>query len=358
MQKITKNGMLILLIFALVGQSCKKDNNKNVPEPPQPKKYVVTTLAGAGTNGFANGAAATAQFNDPSDVVIRLDGAVLVADGGNHRIRRIANGQVTTYAGSGNADTASGVGENAAFRFPVRLAADNTGSIFTLDANDPRIRGIRTDALVNTLAGPGERGFANGNVGVAKFGQAFGITVDAQGNIYIADSENHRIRRISPDGQVTKVAGTGEEGIVDGDATTQAKFFFPEGIVIDGQGNLYVADVNRIRKITPAGFVTTLTGTATPGFKDGGPGEAQFLLIEDMVIDAQGNLYVTDNNSVRKISPQGNVTTIAGTGQPGFNDGDGPAAKFNEPQGLGIDAQGNIYVADFNNHRVRKISFQ
>ena len=153
-------------------------------------------------------------------------------------------------------------------------------------------------------------------------------------------------------------AGNGAEGFIDGDIAT-AHFRFPDGIAIDGQGDLYVADAGNlcIRKVTPAGVVSRLAGSGTRGTADGNATDAQFNLIGDIVADSRGNLYVTDDNSIRKITPQGVVSTIAGS-TAGYVDGDGATAKFRNPIGLGIDAQGNIYVADGNNNRIRKISFQ
>lgn len=145
-------------------------------------------------------------------------------------------------------------------------------------------------------------------------------------------------------------------GFQDGNGDI-AQFFFPQGIVIDKHGNLFVADQNRIRKITSAGVVSTFAGDESTGFADGGPGEAQFTEIEDLVIDEEGNIYAADENRVRKISPEGVVSTIAGS-TIGFQDGEGSSAKFNGALGLGIDKQGNIYVADANNRRIRKISFE
>jgi sugar lactone lactonase YvrE len=185
-----------------------------------------------------------------------------------------------------------------------------------------------------------------------------GIVADPEGNIYVSDYNNQRIRKIRVPGQVTTVAGNGTIGFKNGIRET-AQFNFPGGIAIDKQGNLYVADGlnSRIRKITPGGQVSTFAGSGISGQADGDAAVAQFIYINDIVIDNKGNLYVTDDNRIRKISPQGVVSTIAGS-IAGYADGDGLSAQFNEPTGLGIDAQGNIYVADTSNNRIRKISFK
>lgn len=171
-------------------------------------------------------------------------------------------------------------------------------------------------------------------------------------------SINERVRKISTGGQVSTYAGNGMEGITDGDLST-AQFRFPAGIAFDELGNLFMCDAGNlcIRKVTPAGVVSRFAGSGTKGTADGNATNAQFYAIIDLIADSQGNLYVIDDNRIRKVTPQGDVSTIAGS-NAGFADGEGTIAKFKNPLGLGIDTQGNIYVADVNNNRVRKITFQ
>lgn len=351
---------LLLTMIVLVGIfGCKKD--REVPAiPPDPlpheKKWIVSTVAGDGRPFFSDGSVLMASFRLPFDVAIAADGAIYVADLHNHRIRKISAGVVTTFAGMDRQDTANGSGISAGYSFPSRLAFDGAGNLFTLDFGDARVRKITATGLVTTYAGTVAKDFRDGPVATAQFNSSFGIVIDADGNIYIGDSDNRRIRKIDTNGQVMTVAGTGEMGFKDGNGDI-AQFFFPQGIVIDKQGNLFVADQNRIRKITPAREVSTFAGNGFVGFVDGPPGEAQFSEIEDLAIDEQGNIYAADESRIRKISPQGIVSTIAGS-TVGFQDGEGSTAKFNGALGLGIDKEGNIYVADGNNYRVRKISFQ
>jgi sugar lactone lactonase YvrE len=170
---------------------------------------------------------------------------------------------------------------------------------------------------------------------------------------------NNRIRKISLTGQISTIAGSNIAGFRNGNSAG-AQFSFPGGIAIDGQGNLYIADRGnfRIRKITPAGDVSTFAGSGTAGSADGNADAAEFSHdMHDIVIDGQGNLYIADGDRIRRVTPQGVVSTIAGS-TFGFKDGDGSSAKFNLPNGMTIDAQGNIYVADLNNNRIRKISFE
>jgi sugar lactone lactonase YvrE len=233
---------------------------------------------------------------------------------------------------------------------------DAEGNLYTLDAADPRIRKINPDADVSIYAGAKTFGYRDGAIDTAQFGQSFGIVTDEYGNIYLADSQNDRIRKISVAKKVTTVAGTGIQGYANGNVDT-AQFYFATGIAIDKKGNLFVSDGTRIRQITPAGIVSTFAGSNIRGHMDGKGGTARFSKIEDIAIDEKGNIYATDEHRIRKITPQGIASTVAGS-IAGYEDGDAVSAKFNGPQGLAIDKQGNIYVADFNNRRIRKILFQ
>jgi sugar lactone lactonase YvrE len=320
------------------------------------KNCVVTTIAGDGEPGFVDGPAMKARFKSPLDLAVLPDGKIYVADAFNSCIRKIEEGQVTTFAGNGNANTTDGKSTAARFKIPNRLALDVNGNLYTLDAADPRVRKISPAAEVSTWAGTGKIGFKDGDAANAEFGQSFGIVSDLAGNIYVADSQNNRIRKIFPNRKVITVAGTGIQGNANGKGDI-AQFYFATGIVIDKPGNLFVSDINRIRKITPAGVVSTFAGSNFSGHVDGKRGVARFSQIEDLVIDEWGNIYLTDENRVRKITPQGFVSTVAGSTK-GYKDGNATSAKFDGPQGLAIDKQGNIYVADFNNNRIRKISFE
>lgn len=325
-------------------------------EPGDIDRITVTTIAGDGTPGFLDGPALTAKFKSPIDVAILPDGTIYVADGFNSSIRKIANGLVTTFAGNGNANITDANGSDARFKIPSRLTLDMEGSLYTLDAADPRIRKVTSDADVSIYAGAKTFGYKDGDIHTAQFGQSFGIVADEYGNIYLADSQNDRIRKISVTKKVTTVAGSGIQGYANGTADI-AQFYFATGIAIDKKGNLFVSDGTRIRKITPAGIVSTFAGSNVRGYMDGKGGTARFSKIEDIAIDEKGNIYATDENRIRKITPQGIASTVAGS-TAGYEDGDAVSAKFNGPQGLAIDKWGNIYVADFNNRRIRKINFQ
>lgn len=356
-----KRHAFLLLITLSAVTACRKNiqGNNSGYGSTTGDKVTVTTVAGEGTAGFADGSAFSARFKAPYDVAVAADGTLYVTDFRNTRIRKIANGQVSTLAGSGEEGVVNGNGSAAEFEDPYRMAVDGAGNLYVLDDSDPRIRKISPAADVTVYTGTQQPGFLNGDISLAQFqANKGGIVSDAQGNVYIADTFNERIRKISVTGQVTTVAGDGTEGLKNGDAAT-ATFRYPDGIAIDKDGNLYVADAGNlcIRKITPGGIVSTLAGSGSQGTNDGDAASAQFFFIGDIIADNKGNVYVTDEDRIRKVSPQGNVSTIAGS-TAGYQDGDGAQAKFRGPSGLGIDAQGNLYVADVINNRIRKISFE
>ena len=214
-------------------------------------------------------------------------------------------------------------------------------------------------ATVSTLAGNGTSGYIDGSAATAQFYGPEGAAVDAQGNVFIADNGNSCIRKVTPAGVVSTLAGNPTPGLVNGPLAA-ARFNGPIDVAFDGQGNLYVADFgnNCLRKITPAGVVSTLAGTGVAGFVDGSAITARLAQPNGVAVDAQGVVYFTEygNHSVRKVLPNGTVSTIAGTGQEGYADGPGRSAQLSSPEGLTVDAQGTIYVAEFGGQRIRKIS--
>ncbi|MBI4662024.1 MAG: SMP-30/gluconolactonase/LRE family protein [Verrucomicrobia bacterium] len=213
---------------------------------------------------------------------------------------------------------------------------------------------------VATLAGSGNPGFKDGLGEAASFNSPNGVFVAPDGSIFVADTSNHRIRRISPNGEVTTVAGNGVAGFADGPGKN-SRFNQPAGLAIAADGTLFVTDSgnHRIRRITPDGTVSTVAGDGQAGFSNGPASSARFNLPSGLVLDSAGNLFVVElgNHAVRKITREGMVSTVAGTGTGGFAEGAGLSAQFNRPGGLGIDLGGNIVVADTGNHRIRLISF-
>lgn len=348
---------LIILAILCFTNGCQK-HAVNPENPSVPKKWKVTTVAGSGTASFINGPASGAAFRFPEDVVVANDGSIIITDVLNGVLRRFTTGEVSTFAGSGDFGIVNGGATQAKFRSPYSLAIDGNGNIYSSDDNDPRIRKITPGGEVSTFAGTEVSGFAEGDASTAQFRAGSYLVTNAAGDLIVSDGINNRIRKVSG-GQVSTIAGSGTVGFKEGNGT-EAEFSFPGGIAIDRQGNIYIADRgnHRIRKITPAGSVSTLAGSGTQGYKDGNPNEAQFTLdMRDLVVDPDGNLYLSDLDRIRKITPQGVVSTIAGS-DAGFAEGDGADAKFNYPNGMSINSRGDIFIADLNNNRIRKLSLE
>ncbi len=321
---------------------------------------VVSTLAGSGIEGDADGAGTAAQFNFPSGVAAEASGNVYVADRDNHKIKKITpDGVVSTLAGSGTFGDVDGTGTDAQFFGPEGVAVDTDGNVYVADKNNHKIRKITPAGAVSTLAGSGTLGSNEGIGTAAQFNEPQGVAVDTDGNVYVADYGGHKIRKITPDGVVSTLAGSGTQGEADGSGTA-AQFRSPQDVAVDASGNVYVADLvnEKIRKITPDGVVSTLAGSGTRGAVEGVGTAAQFDGPAGVAVDASGNVYVaeTRNTKIRKITPAGAVSTLAGSGARGAAEGVGTAAQFDRPQGVAVDTNGNVYVADFFNHKIRKIT--
>ncbi len=341
------------------------DTDNHVIRKITPNTAVSTFVGASGQFGSADGSGGNARFNAPSGLAIDATGNIYVADFGNSTIRRITpSGAVSTVAGAaGQSGTTNGPGGSARFDHPAAVSVDNAGNIYVADTSSQTIRKITTTGVVSTLAGnPGFGGTADAGGASASFFYPFGIASDGAGNLVVADTGNHTLRTVSPDGSVfTAWGAVGAQGSADGNGTS-ARFSYPQGVAVDGNGNVYVADHNNniIRKITPDGTVSTLAGAAgIAGSADGAGGAARFNGPADVAVDGSGNVYVADagNSTIRKISPSGVVTTFAGAaGAAGSGDGVGASARFRQPQGVEVDAGGNVYVADTNNSTIRKIS--
>ncbi len=310
-------------------------------------------------------AAAAALLQYPAGIGRDSSGNLYVADASSNTILKITSaGVVTTFAGSsGSAGSQDGAGTSARFNQPGGVAVDASGNVYVADTGNATVRMITRDGVVATLAGSAaSRGSRDGTGTAALFSQPTGIAVDAVGNVYVADSVNATVRKITQVGAVTTLAGSpGVRGEADGDGAA-ARFNFPSGVAVDAAGNIYVADTYNatVRKITPAGTVTTLAGSAgITGAVDLTGTNALFNQCFGVAVDAAGNVYVADtgNASIRRIAPGGAVTTLAGVaGIAGLADGSGDSALFNQPHGLVVDSAGNVFVADTGNAAVRRVA--
>lgn len=326
----------------------------------------VTTLAGMpGMGGKSDGSGTAARFFYPAGIATTASGMVYIADTGNHSIRAVQTpGAVSTLAGgAGQQGSADGTGSQANFAYPYGVSVDGSGRLYVADGNNNTIRVVTAGGVVATLAGTaGISGSADGAGAAAQFNDPTGVAADGAGNVYVADQGNSVIRRIAPGGAVTTFAGSaGSSGSNDGMGTA-ARFDSPAGLAVDAVGNVYVADTrnNTIRKITPGGVVTTLAGVAgQTGSGDGAGSSARFNGPYAVAVDSAGNLYVTDffNATVRKVDTSNTVSTLAGVaGKLGFADGPASTARFNQPYAITVDGSGYVYVADTYNRAIRQVA--
>jgi sugar lactone lactonase YvrE len=321
----------------------------------------VTTLAGSGSATFADGTGAQASFKNPFGVAVAPDGTIYVADTDNHCIRKVTpGGVVTTLAGS-SAGGIDGTGTGAQFNGPSGLAIGPDGNIYVADRSNHRIRKVTPGGVVTTLAGSGANAFADGTGTAASFHEPQAIAIGPDGTIYVADRSNQRIRKVTPGGVVTTLAGNGTAAFADGTGSA-ARFNYPQGVAVGPDGNIYVGEFfnHRIRKVTPGGVVTTLAGSGSITFADGTGSEASFAFPEGVAVGPDGTIYVADsgNHRIRKMIFNGSawvVTTLAGSGSFAFADGIGAAASFKNPVGVAVGPDGTIYIGDSLNHRIRKI---
>jgi sugar lactone lactonase YvrE len=347
----------------------------------------ISTLAGNRGEGFSNGPALSAAFNQPVATVVDHLGNLYIADSANHAVRKLDRaGQVTTLAGNGTAGFSGDRGQAGAARLnhPVSVTVDGAGNVYIADRLNHRIRKVDTQGVISTVAGNGQAGYGGdqGQASAASLNQPWDVAIDSAGNLYIADSANHAIRKVAPGGIITTVAGIGQPGLSgDGGPANRARLHQPLGVAVDGAGNLFIADAynHRIRQVSPDGTIYTVAGSgfselSNGGFDgDNGPATTARLFYPfDLALAPDGGLYVADTNNqrIRKLTPLAAapaplIRTFAGSGEIGAQGGGfagdgGPAAqaKFKVVSGLALDAENNLYVADSANHRVRKIDPQ
>lgn len=336
----------LLALTLLTVSSCSK---KGLPAPEVISKAVLPVYDERNN----------ASMYRTTGLLVDASGNVYVADVTTNVIRKITPAdEVTVIAGGNSSGSANGMGTAASFNIPAAMAFDTEHNIYVADAGNNLIRKVTPAGLVSTVAGSGARGSADGAALTASFNFPQGIAVDKAGNIYVADTGNDLIRKITPDGTVSTLAGKPEHGYANG-AGNEATFNIPQGMAVESKGNVYVADAgnNLVRKITPSGLVSTFAGNGVAGKNDGPGVMANFKFPDGLTIDALDNLYVVelDHPGTRQIAPSGIVTTLDLKEDPGFN----PArhvvgAKID---GIALDAANKIYLADIANNIIRKFSY-
>jgi sugar lactone lactonase YvrE len=325
-----------------------------------PTNWVVSTFAGTGSSlTVIDGTGGTATFYAPAGVAVDSSGYLYVADSNFQRIRKITPaGVVSTVAGS-VIGSVNGAVATARFDTPCGIAVDGSGRLFVAENINSALRTITPAGVVSTLAGSGTYSYLDGTGTGAHFNQPRGVAIDASGNLFVADTSNQRIRKVTSAGVVSTLAGSGAPGAADG-VGTSASFNNPYGVAVDATGVVYVADYSNhlIRKITPAGVVSTLAGTGTAGSANGTGTNASFNSPRGLAIDANGAVFVADygNHLIRKITSEGVVSAFAGTGIRGSANAVGTLASFNNPADIALDGSGHLWVTDSNNHMIRKIT--
>jgi Immunoglobulin domain/Immunoglobulin I-set domain/NHL repeat len=334
-------------------------NGTNIPNG------IISTVAGNGTGKYAGdgGAAINASLYAPRDVCLDASGDLYIADAFNNRVRKVdTSGVITTVAGNGSQTFAGdgGAATNASLIAPYGVALDTLGDFYIADSQNGRIRMVSINGIINTVAGGG----SGGNGGAATNASLFSpraVTLDANGNLYIADTANNLVRKVDTNGVITTVAGGGSGG--DGIEATNASLGYPSGVTLDANGDLYIGDFYgyRVRKVDTNGIITTVAGNGNYGYSGDGSAATNTSLSEPagVAVDAFGDIYIADTGAyrVRKVDPNGFITTVAGNGTSGYA-GDGGAAtnaKLGSCYGMALDTSGNLFIADSSNSRIRKL---
>lgn len=326
--------------------------------------YITDTYAGivpSPTSGYVEGNRLAAKFNAPEGVAFDSKGNMIIADRSNHVIRKIStDGTVSLLAGTPNVSGAvDGPGASASFFNPLKVALDAQDNIYVADRDNHKIRKI--DAVTNivtTVAGSGNKAFADGVGVLASFNSPLDVAITKAGVIYVADSGNDRIRKIAKDGTVTTLAGTNSRAFADGTGE-EAKFADPSGIALDKDENILVADRrnHKLRKVTPTGVVTTVVGT-TAGFVDGTLLESKLSSPFGVTVGKDGAIYIVEigNHAVRMINSDNIMSTIGGNSDRVAGWEDGNPSRFSTPTDIAVDAKGVVYVAEIGNHLIRRIT--
>jgi sugar lactone lactonase YvrE len=339
---------------------------------------IIKTVAGSGACCFSGdgGPATSASLGSPSGVAVDASANLYIADFSS-RVRKVSSsGTITTVAGDGKQGFSGdgGPATSASLNNPNGIAVDASGNLFIADTDNNRIRKVSASGVISSVAGNGNAGFSGdgGEATAASLNQPRGVAVDSSGNLFIADASNSLIRKLSPNGIISTVAGDGNAFTCtsssctpahgDGGPATSAGLLFPDGVIADAYGDLFIADTvnERVRKVSPNGIITTVAGNGEQSSTgDGGPATSASVQPYAVAVDASGNLFIADyaDNVVRRVSVTGVISTVAGNGKSGFSGDGGPATSASvNPVDVAVDASGDLFIADFGNNRIRESS--
>lgn len=331
---------------------------------------IITTVAGNVGYSSDGDTATNTSLNTPTGIAVDAAGDLFIADSGNNCVRKVGtNGSIIIVAGNGTGAYSGdgGAATNAGVAYPSGIAVDAAGNLFILDGNDSHIRKVGTNGIITTVAGNGTNGYLGdgGAATNAELNDPFDVAVDAAGNLFIADSSNHRIRKVSTSGIITTVAGIGTNAFSgDGGAATNAAMAYPSGIAVDAAGNLFIGDTGnaRIREVGANGIIITVAGNGNYGFSGDGGAATNALLNNPygVAVSAKGNLFIADsfNNRIREVGTNGIITTAVGNGGQAYsgNGGAGISASLYIPCGVRVDTAGDFLIADSANNVIRKVS--
>jgi len=331
----------------------------------------ISTLAGNGTLSYSgDGSAANkAQLNTPQGVAADAAGNLYLSDTLNNVVRKVSpNGIISNYAGNGGVGSSGdgGAATSAQLNGPQGLAVDASGNLFIADTLNAKVRKVSASGVISTVAGSGTPGYGGDGAAAtsAQLNLPIGVAVDGNNNLYIADFGNSRVRKVSAN-NISTVAGNGSAGYSgDGGPAVKAQLNGPQGVAVDAAGNLYIADTenNRIREVTPGGLIATVAGNGIAGYSgDGGQAtSAQVGNPVGLTVDSAGDIYTVDASArVRQVYPNGLIATIVGNGNRGYSGDGGLAtqAQLNAPSAIALGSNGNLYVADTANSAIRLLQY-
>ena len=372
MKKIHQSNSILLRLIPLIICTLIISTKAEAQNEKPIFKFIITTVAGTGVHGPIGdgGPALEAFIQRPTAVAISNQGYLYIANEKNYRVRMVdPKGIISTVMGTGNSDMQSqdrlAVETNIENAYGV--ATDKDDNLYVMSRGHSKIFKVGNDGMAQRIVGSGEMGFGgDGGPAIdAKISFANHLVVGSKGNLFIADTGNNRIRKVSPNGIITTIAGSGEMGFGgDGGPAVKAQFAYPVAIAIDGQDNLYIADFNnhRIRKVSTDGIITSIAGTGESEFNGDDMPALESNIGEPcgVVVDRSGYIYIGDqlNNRVRVITPSGMIYTVAGTGERGYTGDGGPAekARTSNPDIIALDKEGNLYIPDHSNGVIRKLT--